>query len=79
MKYIQSLLTEAFNATRDVVSLRLEPRVDLVRASLVDEDDNIVTLQTDWEVDLVAEGATASEALAALDALCARDYPDGAL
>lgn len=75
---IQALINKAVAACDTPVALRVvhDNSTDLWIATITgDAADDIVTLESDWDVQLRAAHEAVDGALAALDAICARDFP----
>jgi hypothetical protein len=74
MNNILNLIDVAVNATDEPCSLRVELIGNDYCASIVADDGEVITLQSDWDVQLIAKGNTLAAALAALDAICVADF-----
>lgn len=81
MKYIEQLIDKATAASGEPTQLFVvrDDDTGLWKAYIAgvgDPELQIVTLESDWNVELVASADTIEKALLALDAVCALDYPD---
>ena len=75
MKYVTLFLEKCLGATAEPASLLVEPTEKGYSVAVVNGvDGETVTLESDWQIEVVAEGETLAEALAALDEICREDY-----
>jgi hypothetical protein len=81
MKNIIRMIEKAFIATGEPISLLIEPSKSVVdqwsgfSVALVNvPSDETITLESDWQIDLTAEGTSIEEALKELDKVCAEDF-----
>lgn len=78
MLNIESLIDRAVAATGDAAILVVEQNHETgtwhasIRA-VADDDQSVITLESDWDVDCIGTGNTLADAIMNLDLVCARD------
>ena len=77
MLNIEKMIWKATDATGEAHELRVVVGSDGWTASITARsggDDDVVTLESDWNVELRVKSDSIDHAIAALDSICAQDF-----